>query len=48
MTPTVDPNQLAALRTLRQAFGEVQVLEVFPSPLLEEQAGEQGELLEVK
>jgi hypothetical protein len=39
MTPTVDHHQLAALRRLRAAFGEVQVLAVHRSDVEGEPAG---------
>lgn len=38
---SVDRDQLAVLRRLRERFGEVEVLEVRPSPELLPVAGEQ-------
>jgi hypothetical protein len=44
--PQVDPDQLAALRRLRAAFGPIEVLEVIAHSDYQEQADAQGALVD--
>jgi hypothetical protein len=44
--PQVDPDQLAALRRLRAAFGPIEILEVIDRSGNEDQADAQGALVD--